>query len=547
VTLLFRTFVTQFFTSETVTSDAQLRQSIAGIIAFVLTPGILLLLQVFPDYQMTVIRVHAHRAPAGLIDDRLEWIVQMLSVYSMMTIGLIAAMSWDALTFDRRDAMVLGPLPVSGRTIVLAKLSALAALVLGTSAAINAINGFLFAVETSDLLGARAFLLHLIGFAAATIGGAVMLFSTVVAIRNTLAVVAPARVTAIAGSLFQCVFVVALLCAVAWTPLVGPAARRSGWGLSRAMTDALPWSWFVGLFETIRASPRRDWPEFVMLSRRATIGLALSVSAAVVTSVAAFRTQMRAALTPVARPGPLGQARALRALARGLTLGDRRAAVVADFVVTTIARNRAQQSYIAMNVAVGVAWALIALSNARGGPLTALASTPFILGFWLTVGLRASFFAPGELPAAWAFRVVTFDRDTSLLAGVRAASFALVAPPIAALAFFAGGASLALVGVLVAAILASSLVLTVDFVPFTRAYEPGHAKLKTRWPLYLVGTSLVGYGLPRLPVWLLITIAAVLHIASRVTAHRWTVEPVDEEPDDASSVTRLDLASARGV
>jgi len=544
---LLRTFIAQFFTTETMTSDVQMRHAVAGVIAFVLMPGILLLLQVFPDYQTTVIRVHAHRAPPGLIDDRLEWIVQMLSVYSMMTIGLVSAVSWDALTFDRRDAMVLGPLPVPGPTIVLAKLSALAAIVLGTSATINLVNGFFFAFETSDLLGVRALMLHLAGFAVATIGGAVMLFAAVVAARNTLAVLAPERITAIAGSLLQCAFVVALLCAVAWTPFVGPAARRSGVGLSQAATDALPWTWFVGLFETVRGSPRRDWPEFAMLSHRATMSLALSVSAAIVTSVAAFRTEMRRALTPVARPGALGQARILRALAGALTFGDRRAAVVADFVVTAIVRNRAQQSYVALNTAIGVAWTLVSVSNARGGWQAAVAPAPFLLAFWATIGLRASFFAPTELPAAWTFRVHTSDGDRSLLAGVRAASIALLAPQTAVLAWIAVGSALAAVGLLVAIVLATALVLTIDFVPFTRAYEAGHAKLKTRWPLYLIGTVLTGYGLPRLPLWLLVVVAAALYVAGNKTARRWTVEPPDDAVDDTSSVTRLDLAAARGV
>ena len=30
-------------------------------------------------------------------------------------------------------------------------------------------------------------------------------------------------------------------------------------------------------------------------------------------------------------------------------------------------------------------------------------------------------------------------------------------------------------------------------VPFTRAYPPGHAKLKTRWHLYLLGMWAIAY------------------------------------------------------
>src|SRR5581483_10015154 len=161
--LLFRTFVAQFAAGETVTSDLQMRRAAAGLVATVITPGLLLLLEVFPDYQSAVVRVHAHRAPPGLIDDRLEWVVLMLCAYSMATVGLVATFAWDALAFDRRDASVLGPLPIAGRTIITAKLAALAALLLGTAAAVNGLNAFVFAFETSDLLGARALVAHGVG------------------------------------------------------------------------------------------------------------------------------------------------------------------------------------------------------------------------------------------------------------------------------------------------------------------------------------------------------------------------------------------------
>jgi len=54
--------------------------------------------------------------------------------------GVIAAFTWDALGFDRRDAMVLGPLPVGGATIISAKLTALAALLLSGAALVNAMT-----------------------------------------------------------------------------------------------------------------------------------------------------------------------------------------------------------------------------------------------------------------------------------------------------------------------------------------------------------------------------------------------------------------------
>ena len=144
---LFRTFFAQFFTSETVTSDVQLRQAIFGVLAFVITPCLLLFPKGFGQYQplaysgrmqvpaAVIIRLNAVRGLA--FDDATEAAVGLLIAYSMITIGLVAAYAWDALTFDRRDAMVLGPLPLRASTIMTAKLAALGALLLGSSLGIG--------------------------------------------------------------------------------------------------------------------------------------------------------------------------------------------------------------------------------------------------------------------------------------------------------------------------------------------------------------------------------------------------------------------------
>src|SRR5271169_5769500 len=46
----------------------------------------------------------------------------------MLVVGLVAVISWDATFPDRRDVMILSPLPVAARTILLAKVAASGAL-----------------------------------------------------------------------------------------------------------------------------------------------------------------------------------------------------------------------------------------------------------------------------------------------------------------------------------------------------------------------------------------------------------------------------------
>ncbi len=70
-----------------------------------------------------------------------------------------------------------------------------------------------------------------------------------------------------------------------------------------------------------------------------------------------------------------------------------------------------QQAPIAIAASLGVAIVSIALATREGGlaelrtPRTVVLWIPIVLGYWVIVGLRASFVLPTELKAAWAFRV----------------------------------------------------------------------------------------------------------------------------------------------
>ena len=86
----------------------------------------------------------------------------------------------------------------------------------------------------------------------------------------------------------------------------------------------------------------------------------------------------------------------------------------------------------------------------------------------------------------------------------------------------------------VSTVVVQAAALLVDFVPFTRAYEPGRANLKTQWWLYAIGLWVSAYIPARAeartldePMLLLALIAAlgaliaVLHRIGGARAARW--------------------------
>src|SRR5690242_16394763 len=60
---------------------------------------------------------------------------------TMLVVGIFAVLSWDSAFPDRRDVMVLAPLPVRARTLFFAKIAALATALSLTILALNALTG----------------------------------------------------------------------------------------------------------------------------------------------------------------------------------------------------------------------------------------------------------------------------------------------------------------------------------------------------------------------------------------------------------------------
>ena len=57
--------------------------------------------------------------------------------FSMLVMGAVTVLEWDALFPDRRDYATLTPLPISSRTIFLGKVGALALFLVAFTVAVN--------------------------------------------------------------------------------------------------------------------------------------------------------------------------------------------------------------------------------------------------------------------------------------------------------------------------------------------------------------------------------------------------------------------------
>ena len=566
--VLFRAFFAQLFASESVSSELQLRQALIGVLALLVTPGFLLPTQMDPAFEAAVIR-YASRPPGfpGLLDPLIRMFATICIAYSIVTIGFIAAYAWDALGFDRRDAMVLGPLPLRGSAVVCAKLAALGVLLLATTASISLMTAIPFAMIASNYSGAAAVGRHAFAHMVATMSAATTVFCVLVTVRAALGMIGQERKAL--ASLIQFAVVSALLCFVVLLPSamhVVPARRRDAAVHLMALPSWNPLDLFLGLYETARGTADAGYRVDAIAAAAVTL---VALAAAVGATIAGYRLQLQRALTPAAAPGFEGGARLQRAIARLIAGSNQVARATADFIVTTIGRNRAQQIPIAVNAAIGFTLVVAGLSRGAGdprvvsGPRTAILWIPLVAAYWTAIGLRASFFVPSELPAAWSIRANGPDDPGAYWSAIRAAAIAIIVPP----ALLIAGLLVPLLGWRVAApyaavvcamgtLLAEGAALTIDFIPFTCPYQPGHARLKSRWPLYLFGLWAFAFWPARFalqaggaagPLLVLAAIvaaaAAIVELAGRRTAAR-RLAIADEQDDITEGLTVLGIATA---
>ena len=557
--ILCRAFVAQFFASESVTSAMQLRRAMAGPLAFLLVPALFMPLQMVTTFEAAAVRF------PQMLEPLTRLMATVFIMYSMVAVGVIAGVMWDSLSFDRRDAMVLGPLPLGASTVITAKIAAMAMLLLLVSLSISLMTGVPFALVAGNHKSAADVVRHFVAHMAATLTAATFVYCLLVTLRALVGGVSGRHVAL--ASVLRFLLFSGLLCFIVFAPTalnVAYGGRRRPTTLQmQTIPGWSPTNWFLGLHEWIRGTPGAEWDGG---ARRAIGFTAAVIVSAVATTTAGYRRQLQRALAPSADAGVHGGARLQRAIARLMLGRDQLARATADFVLATIVRNGSQQATIAITAAIGLMLIVGALLRTTGDaapiirPRTAVLWIPLVLVYWIGIGLRAAFFMPSDLPASWTFRFNGPLRASAFWAGTRAAAIGFMVPLalvadalLVPLLGFRAAAWHAAIVVAVALAIAEAAALTVDFVPFTRPYEPGHARLKTRWPLYAIGLYVCAFVPARAALHAAgdpaagarisetaLVVAAALEIAGWWRSRKWQIDPAEEFGGE-SEIAVLDI------
>lgn len=413
---------------------------------------------------------------------------------TMAVAGLFAVVAWNAVLPDRRDSLVLGPLPIRMRTILAAKTTAMLTGLGVTIFAANVFTGISFPPLGA---GAHAPMAYWITMAAAGL----FVFGGLLAVQGVAAHLLSYRLFLRASGVLQLVAFFAILSLYFLTPPLATPHRLAA-PENQRLLGWLPSFWFLGLFQQLHGYAD---PVFAPLAARATRNLSIVLAIAAVSYALMYFRHMRRIIeqpdiAPADRARPatqFGRFAAARLLAKPL---DR---AILLFIARTLARSRQHRfllaAYGGMGLAIAFAFAKDLIYSRSRTPwshvtLQGLTVGPVLLTF-AVIGARAVFSFPVALRANWIFQMTAVHRPASYYSAVRKSLLSLAAAPIwfaSALAYFLiwpGRAAAAHMLVLVA--VGSALV---DFslhqfrkIPFACSYLPGKANLKVKLGVYAGG------------------------------------------------------------
>lgn len=344
-------------------------------------------------------------------------------VLAFVVAAAVAVWKWDRLLPDRRDFANFAPLPIPGRTVFVANLSAVLLLAILLSLDVNAVSCFLFplfatAQESAGIL-LKFFGTHALSVFLASAFG----FLAVFAILGAMMAFLPFRAFRKSSSYVRCGLILFLV-AVLSTSFSVPQKLSTLIDSPHPWTRLPPPGWFLGLCESLRGRGDRV---FVSLSNAALWAL---LCALVIFLAAYFfsyrRSYLRSAELTATLSGSGSRFSACFRLLDKFLLTNPFERASYRFALRTIFRSEEHTFVLGAFASLGIVLASQTILSSvtkpswvsSAIPSASLLSVPLILSYFLMLGLCSAFSIPAPLRANWVFRfnVDPFTRNCATLA-----------------------------------------------------------------------------------------------------------------------------------
>lgn len=415
--------------------------------------------------------------PAGLVS--LEWGTEQSLISTMMLVaGLVAVIGWDNTFPDRRDVMVLSPLPVAPRTILFAKVAASGAILGLAVLTLNFASGIALPLIMGG--GARFFQI-VAAYWFTIIAATVFLYGSVLAVQGFTALLLPRRLFLRVSAFLQVAAFALFLGVYFLQPTISTyramTVPENHWVLAYS-----PSFWFFALFNQLNGSlpSGLGW-----LAQRAWIGLGVVVCGAAASLLLCYLRTMK---KTVEEPDLVPSARGWHWRPR---FGNSLQTAIVLFCIRSLSRSRHHRVAFAFYLALVSAIALSAVKGALSVPAPRQLTAYFLMYTCVmmslaVVGLRSVFSLPISLNANWVLRITQLCSSEKYIAATRRALILLAVLPVwlcAALLslcfrpLYLSAAHLAVLA-LVGSILADLSLIGVSKIPFACSYLPGKSNIQ---------------------------------------------------------------------
>lgn len=524
-------------------------------------------LLVFFSVIMALIALFTGSPPPGPRGVAQSWGLQhFLIATTMLVVGLFAVLSWGALLPDRRDLMVLAPLPIPATTFLLAKVAAVATALGATVLALNVFSGIISPLfwipQSSGFLG---FVRCMAAYWTATFASGIFVFGAVLGLQGLTTQLLSRRMFLRLSAFLQ-VF--------AFTLFLSMYFLEPNWAYPGALSAQqnqaalvwLPSYWFLGLFQALNGSVD---PAILRLAGRALIGTLITG----VASGMAFLLCYLYGLRKIVEAPDIAPAR--KRVRFSVPLGNSRQTAVALFSMRTLLRSRQHRAIVCFYLGVGFAIVILylktgiaqktlrdlAASGSWRQPGVPLLVSSVVLICAAVLGTRVAFSMPADFRANWIFRVLPLRDFSDWIHGACTGVLLLCCLPFwsfAAVLFlfiWPWRPALLHLGILamLALVLTEASVLGFRKIPFTCSYLPGKSNVYlTVWVYTMLGIPLLDlsvrfewHALQNSKISILIMIGLALvavalkMIASRLTKHEQPEPLFEEAPEPA--IFALDL------
>jgi hypothetical protein len=447
--------------------------------------GVLFLISVFESIGLFFASESPSLRHAGMLVLGLRSLHGFLSG-TMLVAGLFAVISWDNIFPDRRDVMVLGPLPVRPLTILLAKVVACGVVLAVGVVALNCAMGVALPLVAGGIAG---FPRMVAAYWTAAVGGAVFVYGSVLTVQGLLAWMLPRRWFLRVSSFLQMAAFAYFLA----NYFLEPTLWSPGWANAVTLEGQLRWwpsYWFLALADQMGGLFRGP---FVGMARWAWVGLSVAVSGAAAALLLCYvRTMKKTVEEPDLVPGRRGWKGSLR-------FGDKLTTAVVLFSGRSLARSKQHRVVYAFFLSVAFAIAVsmvkgIVESGARRPLTPSFLMATFVMMCVAVVGLRSIFSLPVSLKANWVLQVTQLWPSVAYIAATRRSLLLLAALPVWLVAAGLGfgfrpwmqvAAHLVVLG-LVGLILTDLSLIGVSKVPFACSYLPGKSNIQYMFWAFVV-------------------------------------------------------------